>query len=675
MDLPDSTNIKSLFKKQGILGPQELFNDEILIKIILAYFVVAKCKNVIIATDMRQKSIDTLNLISQLADKNGVQVSSLGMVSIDQLLFAITNNNFDGGIMISPNLPVKNYFGFRFFDAQANLIENELVLNQFLQESNIPILDGNSPVIQSISITKDFFFNTLKNVDPIVWKNHKIVIDAGNGIGGESLCKLLEKIPQLNTIGQFLEPNDNFMHDMPFIEDQRNSKELSESIKTNNADFGILINHDGDRILFLDDKGDCIEPAYLSAFLINIIKDKNPDYKIGFSPELKWVFEENIVRKENIVNLDSSFRDIKKVAKELDIGFATDSNGLLLFKDTNYSINSLYVISLIIEHLSNKNLKLSECIFEIKNNFFISKYLYFLNPNENIDGVKRNLQIVFESSTEQEIHDGFVLDDPNFRISVLAFDDSRFVKIYLETKSELLAQEVSLKIENQLVSIATKKYFTDPQILINFEYQMSPREKFEVLLNNFWFTWNPHHILPIINLYGDGWRKNSPPEALMASFGKEKLAQLLLSKDWELDQNLRLFDTYLSSNSKFTNLVKGEVKFKIFETNPIVYFCLEYGFVDWLQIYSGGLGILAGDYIKQASDSGVPVIGIGLFYHQGYLHQDFGPDGMQLENYIHQDPLDYNMSIAKDKDGKDIEIDVSMGETVVKIRAWKQLVG
>jgi starch phosphorylase len=224
-------------------------------------------------------------------------------------------------------------------------------------------------------------------------------------------------------------------------------------------------------------------------------------------------------------------------------------------------------------------------------------------------------------------------------------------------------------------SIAKRKDFTDPQILINFEYQMSPREKFEVLLNNFWFTWNPHHILPIIDLYGDGWRKNSPPEALMANYGKEKLSQLLQSKNWELDQNLRLFDTYLSSNDGFIELIKSEDKFKIFETKPIAYFCLEYGFVDWLQIYSGGLGILAGDYIKQASDSGLPVIGIGIFYHQGYLHQDFSPDGMQLESYIHQDPLDYNMSIAKDKDGKEIVIDLPMGGTIVKIRAWKQLVG
>jgi glucan phosphorylase len=139
---------------------------------------------------------------------------------------------------------------------------------------------------------------------------------------------------------------------------------------------------------------------------------------------------------------------------------------------------------------------------------------------------------------------------------------------------------------------------------------------------------------------------------ITSNYGKEKLSELLQSKNWELDQNLRIFDTYLSSNERFNDLIKIDSKFKIFETKPIAYFCLEYGFVDWLQIYSGGLGILAGDYIKQASDSGIPVIGIGLFYHQGYLHQDFGPDGMQLENYIHQDPLDYNMSVAKDKEGR-----------------------
>jgi starch phosphorylase len=161
----------------------------------------------------------------------------------------------------------------------------------------------------------------------------------------------------------------------------------------------------------------------------------------------------------------------------------------------------------------------------------------------------------------------------------------------------------------------------------------------------------------------------------MANYGKEKLSNLLESKSWDLDQNLRLFDTYLNSDDRFKELIKKESKFEIFKTNPIAYFCLEYGFVDWLQIYSGGLGILAGDYIKQASDSGVPVIGIGIFYHQGYLHQDFGPDGMQSENYIHQDPLDYNMSLAKDKNEQEIIIELPMGGSIVKVRAWKQLVG
>jgi glycogen phosphorylase len=191
---------------------------------------------------------------------------------------------------------------------------------------------------------------------------------------------------------------------------------------------------------------------------------------------------------------------------------------------------------------------------------------------------------------------------------------------------------------------------------------INTKEKFQILLNNLWYTWYSKHILPIIDLYGDGWRKNSPPSELIMQFGNKRLEEIISSQKSQIDFTYEEFIRYITDkNYNFDKL--------------IAYFCLEYAFVDWLQIYSGGLGVLAADFIKQCSDSKVNCVGIGLFYHEGFFHQDFDNDGNQLERYIHQDADDYPLSLALDKEGHPIEVTVHFQNKEIYIRAWELKVG
>ena len=75
----------------------------------------------------------------------------------------------------------------------------------------------------------------------------------------------------------------------------------------------------------------------------------------------------------------------------------------------------------------------------------------------------------------------------------------------------------------------------------------------------------------------------------------------------------------------------------VLRPRPVAYFSAEFGLHESLPIYSGGLGVLAGDHIKSASDLGIPLIGIGLFYGQGYFRQYLDKKGWQQEEYLHTD--------------------------------------
>ena len=125
---------------------------------------------------------------------------------------------------------------------------------------------------------------------------------------------------------------------------------------------------------------------------------------------------------------------------------------------------------------------------------------------------------------------------------------------------------------------------------------------------------------------------------------------------------LRLLDTYLAAQPP--------------EGEPLVaYFCAEYGFHESFPIYSGGLGVLAGDYCKAASDAGANFVAIGLLYEQGYFTQTVDDDGIQHAEYKAHDPRDLPVEPARDPAGRWLTITVRIGGRDVVARIWKAQAG
>jgi len=109
---------------------------------------------------------------------------------------------------------------------------------------------------------------------------------------------------------------------------------------------------------------------------------------------------------------------------------------------------------------------------------------------------------------------------------------------------------------------------------------------------------------------------------------------------------------------------------------PIVaYFSAEYGITESLPIYSGGLGVLAGDHIKSASELGLPLVGVGLLYQQGYFRQRLNADGWQLELYPRNDFHNMPVRLVRSRDGTPLSIEVGMAGREVRARVWNCQVG
>lgn len=167
------------------------------------------------------------------------------------------------------------------------------------------------------------------------------------------------------------------------------------------------------------------------------------------------------------------------------------------------------------------------------------------------------------------------------------------------------------------------------------------------------------------------WEATGNPWLIVQSVSLERLAAL--SRDDAFMQELRHLresrEQYLTGDAWFTG-THGANALK-----PVAYFSMEFGLAEALPIYAGGLGILAGDQLKTASDLAVPLIGIGLLYQQGYFRQMIGPNGNQVAVYPYNDPTMLPITPVRDASDEWLRVAVQLQGRTVYLRAWQVNVG
>jgi starch phosphorylase len=169
----------------------------------------------------------------------------------------------------------------------------------------------------------------------------------------------------------------------------------------------------------------------------------------------------------------------------------------------------------------------------------------------------------------------------------------------------------------------------------------------------------------------EAWELTNNPYYILESVAQARLEQLAADRSfreqlrgWMEQRQQYLRDPGWFGQSHGANSVKG-----------IAYFSMEFGLSEALPIYSGGLGILAGDYLKAASDLGVPVAGIGLLYQQGYFRQILAPDGWQLEAFPYNDPTSLPVVPMQDRQGGWLRLRLDLPGRPLFVRVWLARVG
>ncbi|MEO6597991.1 MAG: alpha-glucan family phosphorylase, partial [Planctomycetota bacterium] len=169
---------------------------------------------------------------------------------------------------------------------------------------------------------------------------------------------------------------------------------------------------------------------------------------------------------------------------------------------------------------------------------------------------------------------------------------------------------------------------------------------------------------------------NENPVAFLQSVGLEALQRKAKDRDYlnRVQAVCQRFDAYMATMQR--PLPVGEAGGPaLSQDRPIAYFSAEFGVHHSLPIYSGGLGILAGDHLKSASDLNVPLVAVGLFYRFGYMSQQLSSDGQQLAADKENRPQKLALEIVRAPDGRPLEVSVPMPGREVFLRAWRAMVG
>ncbi len=192
------------------------------------------------------------------------------------------------------------------------------------------------------------------------------------------------------------------------------------------------------------------------------------------------------------------------------------------------------------------------------------------------------------------------------------------------------------------------------------------------IAGNVWWCWDPEAVDLFFRMDRDLWvALDQNPRRLLGEISQERLAELEQSGSFlaHLDRVAARLDAYMAGGDWRKRNPRAP------EDICIAYFSAEFGLHESISIYSGGLGILAGDHLKAASDLGVPLVGVGLLYREGYFRQYLNADGWQQELYPRNDFHNMPLDLLRGPDGKPLVIEVPFPGRTVKAYLWKCQVG
>lgn len=193
----------------------------------------------------------------------------------------------------------------------------------------------------------------------------------------------------------------------------------------------------------------------------------------------------------------------------------------------------------------------------------------------------------------------------------------------------------------------------------------------EKIVLNLWWTWNLDAIELLRRIDAKIWNRSGRNPINFFTMIPQKQLEAISHDDSFMAHFQRVQEAFESQVEKPAKRAETDLRVK----GTVAYFSMEYGIHECLPLYAGGLGMLAGDHLKAASDRGEPIVAVGLLYRKGYFHQYMDNNGWQQEDYPETDLFQLPIDRARDQDGNDLYITIAGPEGYIYVQVFRIMIG
>jgi len=436
----------SIFKGYDIRGifPQNI-DQELAYKIGVGYAHTVKPDGeVLVGEDVRLHSHELKEgLIRGLLD-SGVDVVDVGKISTDMYYFGVGKYNLAGGIQATASHNPPEWHGFKMVKrgpVAMSLEDGLSAIRDFIINDYTDPLATNKGKLRQYNIWDDFADYALGWLKGITVKRLKVVINPNFGFAGQVFKLIIEKgqLP-IELISINNDPDGSFPNGRPDPYIPENRVELCDLVKSEHADLGITWDADADRVFFVTETGEFIDPYYLNTILIKEMLAQYPGSYIVYEPRYQWATLDAIKQnggKPVLCQVGHSY--IKQKMRESDAVFASESSGHTYYRDFWYADCGMIPALQVLAFLSSHSRKLSEAIVPIIQKYYISGEI-----NSEIDDKVDKINEIASryGDGHQSRLDGIAVEYPDWRFCVRPSNTEPLLRLTLEAKTqELMAQK------------------------------------------------------------------------------------------------------------------------------------------------------------------------------------------------------------------------------------------
>ncbi len=428
----------NIFRAYDIRGtyPDEI-NENVayLIGRAFVYFLKKKKPTIVVGQDNRISSPILFQGLTRGLLDGGAKIFDIGLVTTPMLYFACAHYKYDGGIQISASHNPPQYNGFKLVRERAIPISSKSGLREILRLTNKTDQRVKKGSIIKKNVLEDYLNFNFRNFKK-EFRSLKIVIDTANAAGGILIPHLKKR---LRIYSLFEKLDGSFPNHSPDPLKKENLKFLQKEIKKRKADFGVAFDGDGDRICFVDEKGQIISGDLIFALLAEVILKENPGKKILYDIRSSNIVPETIKKEGGIPivsRIGHSF--IKEKMRTKEVFFAGELSGHYYHQDHYFCETPLFVLFKIIETISERRKPLSKLIQPYRKYFQSGEINFKVKDKKKI---LENLEKVFAGKGKITKIDGLRVDFPDWWFLARPSGTEDLLRLSLEAKTKKLLKK------------------------------------------------------------------------------------------------------------------------------------------------------------------------------------------------------------------------------------------